>query len=123
MKKLLVLIVILAGAYFVYHYFYNKSFLEVKETVIVSQASGLDIHAGPTPPLKYAYIEGTIKNNGDKSLSDVLIIYTIGYDTVSAMVGYLMPGGSAVFNTNSIRVRSANPQYTLKDIKYDKTGL
>jgi len=120
MKKLFILAIAITACYLLYNFFYNKKVVEIKENIIVSQASGLDINAGPSPPPKYAHIEGVVKNIGDKNLENIVIIYSVGYDTLSAMVGFLIPGESAQFSTNSSKVRTANPQYTLEEIKYDE---
>jgi hypothetical protein len=93
MKKLLLLIILLTGAYFIYQYLNTNNSFEVKDNIIISQPSGLDINAGPSPPVKYAHIEGVIKNVGEKSLGNIQVVYIVGYDTLSANVGFLSAGG------------------------------
>ena len=120
MKKFFILIAILAVAYLLYDNFYNKEAVEIKENIIVTQASGMDINAGPSPPLKYALIKGVVKNIGDKNLRNILIKYSVGYDTLSAIIGFLNSGDSMEFKTNNCQVRNPNPQYKLEEIKYDE---
>ena len=107
--------------YFTYKSFYKDKPFEIKDKLIVKQSSGLDINsAGPTPPLKYAYVEGTIESKSEVVLSKISVIYTIGYDTLYADINIIMPGESAQFKTNSCRVRSANSKYELIDIKFEE---
>jgi len=120
MKKFFILLIAIAAGYLLYSYFQNKDNVEIKDNIVVTQPSGMDIHAGPAPPPKSAFIKGTIKNTGEKSLSNILLKYTCGYDTLSAQIGFLSPGQSAEFKTNICRVRNSNPQYSLKEIKYDE---
>ena len=120
MKKLFVLLVLLTAIYVVHSYIQKKSFFELNERIVVSQASGLDMYAGNTPPLKWAYIGGSIKNTAEKNFANVSVVYTIGYDTVSAQVGFLMAGESTEFKTNSCRVRTYAPEYTLEEIKFEE---
>jgi hypothetical protein len=120
MKKFFILVAAVTAGYLLYNNFYNKKAVEIKENIIVSQASGMDINAGPSPPPKYAHIKGVVKNVGDRNLSNIIIKYSVGYDTLSVMVGFLIPGESAEFKTNNCRVRNQNPQFSLEEIKYDE---
>jgi hypothetical protein len=119
MKKLFILVFVIAAGYIFYSYFYNEEVVEIEENIVVTQASGMDINASPSPPPKYASIEGVIKNIGSKNLTDIVIIYTVGYDTLKGIVGFLKPGETAEFKTSSCRVRGANPDYSLEEITYD----
>lgn len=118
MKKLFLFVLVVILGYLSYYYFFSKNVFEISEKLVVSQASGLDINAGPSPPIKYAYIKGNIKNVGDKNLSDIFIVYTIGYDTISATIDFLKAGETSEFRTNNCRVRSANPVYSREEVKY-----
>jgi hypothetical protein len=120
MKKFFILVALTAAGYLLYQNYFNKEVVEVKESIIISQASGMDINAGPTPPPKFAHIQGTIKNIGERDLNNVQLKYVTGYDTLSALVGFLGPGQSSEFRTNNIQVRNSNPQYTLKEINYSE---
>jgi hypothetical protein len=119
MKKFFILVAAVTTGCLLYNNFYNKEAVEVKENIIVTQASGMDINAGPSPPLKYALIKGVVKNIGDKNLRNILIKYSVGYDTLSAIIGFLNSGDSMEFKTNNCQVRNLNPQYKLEEIKYD----
>lgn len=123
MKKIFIIVLLLVIGYFIYDHFYNVSPFEIRDKLTVSQLSGLDINtASPTPPPKYASIEGFVKNKSKKVLSNISIIYLIGYDTIVAGINFIIPGDSAQFKTTSCRVRSANSKYDLIDIKFDETG-
>ena len=119
MKKLLLIIIILVGGYFIYLKFFKSNPYEIEERIIVTQASGLDINAGPSPPPKYAFIEGEMKNISDKNLSHILIIYSIGYaDSLTASINFLEPGESADFKTNSSQIQTVNSKYSLVNVSY-----
>lgn len=120
MKKFFILIIAIAAGYLLYNSFFKEEVVEIKDNIIVTQASGMDINAGPSPPPKYAYIQGVIKNIGDKNLSNILIKYSVGYDTLSVVIGYLIAGESAEFRTTSTRVRTGTPQYSIKEIIYNE---
>lgn len=101
-----------AGLYF---YFHKAENFKVKDSITVSQPSGMDINAGITAPPKYAVIRGTITNISDKNFNEVEIVYQSGRDTVRAKIGRLMKGQSAEFETNGMRVRSSHPDYKIID--------
>ena len=123
MKKIFVIVFLLVMGYFIYNNFNNANPFTITDELVVSQSSGLDINsASPTPPPKYASIEGFVKNKTKKSFSNISISYTIGYDTILAVINFIAPGESTQFKTNSCRVRSANYKYDLIDIKFDESG-
>ena len=114
---------LLAIGYFAYKSFYKDKPFKIQDILIVNQSSGLDINsASLTPPPKYAYVEGIIESKSKVVLSNISVIYTIGYDTIYAGINSIMPGESAQFKTNSCRVRSANSKYDLIDIKFEEAG-
>ena len=119
MKKIIILLVILAAGYFIYTKFFNYNPLEISDNLIVAQASSFDINsATPTPPTKFGYIEGIMENKSEKAVEDILIFYSVGWDTISASIGFISPGGTVQFKTNSCRVRSASSKYSLLEVKY-----
>ncbi len=119
MNKFLILLALIAAVYFIYSNYYNQKPYEIKENIVVTQSSGMDINSGPSPPPKYAHIEGTIKNVSDKNLINIIITYTVGYDTINAVVNFLPANQSSSFKTTSCGVRNANPQYSFEDVKFD----
>ena len=120
MKKLLLLVIILGAGYLVYNKFYNYNPVEIKDNIVLSQQTALDINsASVTPAPRFAFIEGEIRNRGEKDLTNVLIIYTIGYDTLSAYINLLESGNSRSFETNRCMVRVKSPKYYLVEIKYE----
>ena len=121
MKKLLYFLFFVAVGAGFYIYFHKAENFRIKDHVIVSQASGMDISGGVTPPPRYAVIQGTIKNISDKNFDDVEIIYQSGLDTVRATIGSLMKGQSTEFRTNRMMVRSNHPDYEIIDIPCKET--
>ena len=118
---MIILLVVIAVGYFIYIKFFNYHPLEISDKLIVAQASNLDINsATPIPPSKFGYIEGNIENKSEKALSDILIFYSIGWDTIYANIGFISPGASVKFKTNSCKVRSASSNYSLLDMKYEE---
>ena len=102
-----------------YLYLHKAEYFKVKDQVTVSQASGMDMYGGVTPPPKYAVITGTITNISEKNFNDVVVVYQAGSDTVRATIGSLPKGQSAEFKTNSMRTRRTGmPDYDLIDITY-----
>ncbi len=99
-----------------YLYFNRPEDFKIKDNIIVSQASGMDINAGITAPPRYAVIRGTITNISDKNFNDVEIVYQSGRDTIRTKIGSLMKGQSADFETNRMMVRSSHPDYEIIDI-------
>jgi len=90
----------------------------VKDQIVVSQASGMDISGPITAPPKYAVIKGTIKNISDKNFNNVEVVYQSGLDTVRVMVGSLQKGQSSEFITNRMMVRTGHPDYELINISF-----
>lgn len=102
-----------------YLYLNKAENFKVKDNVIVSQASGMDISGPITPPPKYAVIKGTITNISDKNFNNVEVVYQSGLDTVRAAIGSLPKGQYAKFETNRFRTRRTGaPDYDLIDITY-----
>lgn len=119
MKKLLLLVIILGVGSLVYNKFYNYNPVEIKDNIVVNQQTALDINsASVTPPPRFASIEGKIKNTGKKALSNIIIFYTVGYDTLSAFINLLEPGNTVGFKTNSCGIRVTNPKYSLTEVKF-----
>ena len=121
MKKFLLIIIILGAGYFIYNKFYNFNPVEIKDNIVVSQVSSYDINsAGVTSPPKFASIEGKIKNTVEKTLTNIIIIYTVGLDTLSAFINFLDAGNTIGFITNNCRIRITSPKYSLDEIKFEE---
>ncbi len=112
--KFPLLIIIVAGG--LYLYFHKEENFKVKDSIIVSQASGMDISGPITPPPKYALIKGTITNISKKNFNEIEILYQTGIDTLKVYIGSLPAGQSSEFSTKSIRVRSGHPDYEIINI-------
>lgn len=121
MKRLLLGIIILAIGIYLYQMYYNYKPVEVEGKLTVIQASNIDIHsASLTPQPEFAFIQGSIKNTSENPLSDILIIYTVGYDSLLAYVNFLPPGVTTQFKTDRCRVQGKNIQFSLAKVKYHK---
>jgi hypothetical protein len=116
MKGLLYFLFFVAVGAGLYFYFHKAENFRVKDQVIVSQASGMDISGPITAPPKYAVIKGTITNISDKNFNNVEVVYQSGLDTIRAIIGSLQKGQSSEFETNRMMVRSGHPDYELIDI-------
>ncbi len=116
MKKFLYFLFFVAVGAGIYFFTHKPENFKVKDQVVVSQASGMDISGPITAPPKYAVIKGTITNISEKDFNNVEVVYQSGLDTVRAMIGSLPKGASSEFQTNNMRVRSGHPDYELIDI-------
>ena len=103
-----------------YLYMHKQENFEVKDQIIVSQASGMDINGPITSPPKFAAIKGTIKNISSKNFNNVEVFYQSGRDTVEAVIGFLQGGQSANFQTQNMRVRTGRPDYKLINVSYSE---
>ncbi len=116
MKKLFYFLFFVAVGAGIYLYTHKAENFKVKDQIVVSQASGMDISGPITAPPKYAVIKGTITNISEKDFNNVEVVYQSGLDTIRAMIGYLPKGQSSEFQTNNMRVRSGHPDYELINI-------
>ena len=80
MKKLLYFLFFVAVGVGIYLYTHKPENFKVKDQVVVSQASGMDINGGITAPPKYAVIQGTITNISEKDFNNVELVYQSGLD-------------------------------------------
>lgn len=118
MKGLLYFLLFAAVGAGLYLYFQKAGNFNVKDQIVVSQASGMDISGPITAPPKYAVIKGTITNISDKNFDDVEVVYQSGLDTIRAAIGGLMKGQSAEFQTNRMKVKTGHPDYELIDVSF-----
>ena len=116
MKGLLYFLFFVAVGVGLYLYLHKEENFKVKDWIIVSQASGMDINGPMTAPPKFAVIKGTIKNISSKNFNNVEVFYQSGSDTVKAVIGSLPEGQSTDFQTNSMRVITNRPDYKLINI-------
>jgi hypothetical protein len=117
-KGLLYFLFFIAVVVGLYLYLHKEENFEIKDRIIVSQSSGMDINVPITAPPKFAVIKGTIKNISNKNFSNVEVFYQSGSDTVRAVIGSLSGGQSTDFQTNHMRVITNRPDYKLINISY-----
>ena len=120
MKGLLYFLFFAAVGAGIYLYFQKPEYFQVKDRIVVSQPSGMDINGPITAPPKHAVIRGTITNISEKNFYDIEIYYQAGRDTVTAVVGSLASGQSAEFETSSMRSRTGRPDYELVHIAFSE---
>jgi len=116
MKAIRFLLVIILAAVGLYLYFHKEDNFKVKDSITVSQTSGMDMNAPITAPPKFAVITGTITNISKKNFNEIEIVYQTGIDTLRVDIGNLPAGQSSDFTSKSIRVRSGHPDYKMIDI-------
>lgn len=116
MKAIRFLLLIILAAAGLYLYFHKEENFKVKDSITISQASGMDINAPITAPPKFAVIKGIITNISKKNFNEIEIVYQTGIDTLRVDIGSLPAGRSSDFTTKSIRVISVHPDYKIIDI-------
>jgi uncharacterized protein (UPF0333 family) len=116
MKAIRLLILIIAVAAGLYFYFHKEENFKVNDSIIVSQASGMDMNAPITAPPKFASISGTITNITKKNFNGVEIVYLAGTDTLRVEIGRIPAGQSSDFTSKSVRVISGHPDYRILNI-------
>ncbi len=74
MKKLIIFILLVAGAYFAYDKLIKeKTVLEIKADKSISTEHSMDIDAPALSPSKFASVQGTVKNVSDKTVTNIVL--------------------------------------------------
>jgi len=124
MKKLIILILIVAAGVIIYFQLKPEpSLIEVTEKIIVSQEGTLDINTASSTASYRASISGSAKNISNFLLTNISIEYNIAGNSVSAKIFSLSPGQQVNFSTEQTITKTNNPSYKLNDIKYEKMDL
>ncbi|MCU0333358.1 MAG: hypothetical protein MUC75_08420 [Ignavibacteriaceae bacterium] len=72
MKKLIILILLVAAGYFAYEYLIKeKTALEINADKSISTQYSMDADAPALAPAKFANIQGTVKNVSDKTVTNL----------------------------------------------------
>ena len=120
MKKLLVLIIIVAGAYFAYQYLLkDKSVLEIKADKSITTEHSMDVDAPAISPAKFASVQGTVKNVSEKTVTNIVLKYKLNAQPVDARIDQLEPGETKKFSTQSVRMTQVEVTFFLEDQSYN----
>jgi hypothetical protein len=120
MKKLIVFVIIVIIGYLVYDNFIKeKEVVNINASYVKSQES-VSADAPTLSPRQFGHYEGTVKNVGDKSLSNLVITYLIDGQESDWEISSLSPGDSVNFVTKTVMLHHMDSAHYLKSIVYDK---
>ena len=120
MKKLLALIVLIAGAYFAYEYLIKeKTVLEINADKSITTEHSMDVDAPAISPAKFACVQGTVKNISDKTITNILLRYKLNAQPVEASIDQLEPGETKNFSTQKVRMTHVEVTFFLDDMTYE----
>ena len=119
-KKLLVFILLAAGAYFAYQYLIKeKTVLEITAGKSISTEQSMDINAPAISPSKFASIQGTVKNVSDKTVRNIVLKYKLNAQPVEVHIDQLEPGETKNFSTERVRMTHVEVAFFLEDKSYE----
>jgi hypothetical protein len=119
-KKLAVLIVLIAGGYFAYQYLIKeKTVLEIKADKSITTEHSMDIDAPALSPTRFASIHGTVKNVSNKTVTNIVLKYKLNAQPVEARIDQLEPGETKNFSTKSVRMTHVEVTFFLEDKSYE----
>ncbi|MGE5435661.1 MAG: hypothetical protein ACM3O3_00410 [Syntrophothermus sp.] len=118
MKTLLFLIFIAFTTY-IYLNFVKENNIEVKDHLVYTSSTNFSSDDFSYSSEKSAYIEGHLNNISKKYLTNIILTYVIGIDTISTYIPRMYPDEIVNFRTNSFIIRDLSYKYDLDDIKYN----
>jgi hypothetical protein len=119
-KKLIILILLVAAGYFAYEYLIKeKTALEINADKSISTQYSMDADAPALAPAKFANIQGTVKNVSDKTVTNVLLKYKLNAQPVEARIDRLEPGETKNFSTQSLRMTHVEVTFFLDEMSYE----
>lgn len=120
MKKFLIFVILVIIGYFVYENFIKKEeVLEIKGNLIKIR-EGANADAPAIQPRTWAFIEGTVKNSGDKDVFNINIVYKINGKESSAKISKLSAGEETKFKTDQIMIGSYETSHYIEKITFDE---
>ena len=120
MKKLLVFILLAAGAYFAYdHFVKNKPVLEIKADKSVTTQNSMDPDAPAMTPARFGSVQGTATNVSDNLVKNIVLYYQLNGKPVNARIDQLAPGETKNFTTQTVRLTHVEVTFFLEDMKYE----
>jgi hypothetical protein len=120
LKKLLIFILLAAGAYFAYEYLLkDKTVLEIKANKSISTQHSMDVDAPALSPSKFASVQGTVKNVSDKTVTNIVLKYKLNAKPVEARIDQLEPGETKKFSTPTVRMTHVEVTFFLENMSYE----
>jgi hypothetical protein len=109
---------VIISCFIIFYFYTNKSKeIEVNDRLVTKVAAGLDLESYSIfPPQKYVSIQGEVLNKSNKPLSNLILEYLIGDDTLKVIVAYLNVGDKVLFNSKELKVNNSWPDYSLLEI-------
>jgi hypothetical protein len=120
MKKLLIFIVLVAAGYYAYDNFIKeKPKYQITDSFNKRQAE-VSLEAQTITPRNYGTVNGTIKNISEKTLTNIVITYSIETQPSTATISRLEPGQESNFTTVEVMLRYSEPEHILKNVVFDE---
>jgi hypothetical protein len=120
MKKFVVLILMLAGAYIVYdRVIKGKEVLEVNADKQITTNQSMDINSPAITPSRYGLVRGTVKNVSDDEVTNIVLKYKLNGEPVEARIDELDPGEQKKFATKSIMLKHQEVTFYLVEMSYE----
>jgi len=119
-KKLLVLIILIAGGYFAYQYLLkDKTVLEIKANKSISTEHSMDVEAPALSSARFGSVQGAVTNVSDETVTNIVLNYKLNAQPVEARIDQLEPGETKNFSTQSVRLSHQEVTFFLEDMSYD----
>jgi CARDB len=120
MKKFIIFVIIVIVGYLVYvNFIKEKEAVNINASYIKTQESA-SVEAPTLSPRQFGHYEGTVKNIGDKALSNIKITYLIDGQESDWEINSLAPGDSVSFITKTVMLHHMDSAHYLKSVIYDK---
>jgi hypothetical protein len=120
MKKFVVLILMIVGAYIVYDkVIKEKDVLEINAYKQITTNQSMDINAPAINPSRYGMVLGTIKNVSENEVTNIVLKYKLNGEPVEARIDELEPGEQKEFATKSIMLTHQEVTFFLEEMSYE----
>jgi len=120
MKKIVVLILMVAGAYIVYdRVIKEKEVLEINADKQITTNQSMDVNAPAITPSRYGMVRGTVKNVSDNEVTNIILKYKLNGEPVEARIDELNPGEQKKFATKSIMLKHQEVTFYLVEMSYE----
>ena len=120
MKKVVVLLLMAAGAYIVYDRVINeKNALEINADKQITTNQSMDINAPAISPSHYGMVSGTVKNVSDNEVTNIILKYKLNGEPVEARIDQLEPGEEKKFSTKRIMLKHHEVTFYLEGTTYE----
>jgi len=120
MKTLISLLLLFVAGYLVYQLVINKKdVLEINADKVVKTSHSFDTDAPAMIPDKEAWIQGTVKNNSDDVVTNIVLNYKLNALPVDARIDVLQPGETKEFITPTVTIRHSEVTFFLENKSYE----